>query len=69
MRIPLIKLVSSLKILSDLNPCSYTLVLSRRMWHIKKNKLSIESFQLTQRLFSTTAIFVVIFLWSLNELT
>ena len=69
-RIPFIKLVSFLKISSDLNPCSYTLVLSRRMWHIKKTGcMSIESFQLTQRLFSTTALFVVIFLWSLNELT
>lgn len=69
-RIPFIKLVSFLKISSDLNPRSYTLVLSRRMWHIKKTGcMSIESFQLTQRLFSTTSLFVVIFLWSLNELT
>lgn len=37
-RIPLIKLVNFLKISSDLNPRSFTLVLSRRMWHIKKKK-------------------------------
>ena len=50
-RIPFIKLVSFLKISSDLNPRSYTLVLSRRMWHIKKTGcMSIESFQLTTKI-------------------
>lgn len=39
------------------------------MAYKKTGCVSIESFQLTQRLFSTTALFVVIFLWSLNELT
>lgn len=69
-RIHLFNLVGSLKISDDLDPCSlyWCSVLGDMRCKKKIGSVSVESFQLTQRLFPPLHYLLLYILWSLNEL-